>query len=191
LRFNKDDILKSIPSSTTTSTNESNEEEGNSVKSIVCLICHECPEEYVILSACSTPHIYCMSCAERMKSQPTQDTSNYRYSYRRLNHPKTNTQTITCALCNAVTNLDPDRGLNALKRRTKKRKLNFKKGECETHNKPFLYYCLECLEPICLQCRNDSYHSQHRHDTLDEAFTKCRQELGTKITLLENKKKIN
>jgi len=51
-----------------------------------------------------------------------------------------------------------------------------------------LFYCFECLEPLCEECTKQSRHINHHHDPLAEAFTKCRQEIGNKITELQDKR---
>lgn len=50
-------------------------------ESVICLVCHQGLKEYIILPNCQAPHIYCMSCANKLIKQgaPQNDYYGYRY----------------------------------------------------------------------------------------------------------------
>lgn len=156
---------------------------------IVCLICHQSPKEYIILPACQQPHIYCMACATKMIKQGN-PKNRYGYGYSRFSsaHKRATNgigQPIKCVLCSAVSTLDPDAGLNYLRR--KKRKVEEQiTGRCSIHNEDFCLFCFDDYELICHLCAG---HQRHNTEPFCDAQEKVERQIDEKTKLLSNKRK--
>jgi len=108
-------------------------------------------------------------------------------SYSRMQTQKrTNGQSIQCVRCNAISTLDPVRGLSSLRRRTK-RNVEEIKDKCADHNPDFQMYCFDDCELICYLCAGGS-HSRHNVEALDVAQKKIQVQLQTQMATLEQKR---
>jgi len=91
--------------------------------------------------------------------------------------------TIQCALCSAVSSLDPHRGLSAFKRKRKKDPTQVRYN-CSIHSEqPKFYYCFNCMESICFLCISQK-HSTHACEPLEGAYTKSLEDVGDKVVQL-------
>lgn len=155
---------------------------------IICLICHNSPREYVVLPSCQQPHIYCMTCANKMvKNQSVNNPISYRFPNRNASNKRTTSgQSIQCVLCNSSSSLDPIGGLSSLRRR-KRRKMEEKKPICPIHNEEFMLFCLDDMESICYVCAG-STHSKHNFEALDVAYKKLDSQLNTQLKIMEQKR---
>jgi len=151
---------------------------------LVCLICHKSVIEYVILPACQQPHIYCMSCANKMIKEGPPQNPHYG-NYRENNKKRSNEHTIQCVLCSSESHLDPSGGLASL-RRKKKRKLE-DKNKCPEHNEEFQMFCLDCVELICVNCLGGA-HGKHNTEALDVAQKKLQSTFQSKTLEMQKKK---
>lgn len=97
-------------------------------------------------------------------------------------------------MCEVVTELDPVLGIDALKRRVKKRKAGevYSQGSCPTHSQPLMFYCFDHSEPVCFGCiQLGGSHNGHKYDALDSAVARLKQESANKlITINEKKQKV-
>eukprot|EP01118_Nematostelium_gracile_P010118 TRINITY_DN3460_c0_g1_i2.p1 TRINITY_DN3460_c0_g1~~TRINITY_DN3460_c0_g1_i2.p1 ORF type:complete len:886 (-),score=282.73 TRINITY_DN3460_c0_g1_i2:28-2508(-) len=165
---------------------ETKQEKKGEESDIVCLVCHNSPKEYIILPNCQQPHIYCMTCAEKMVKMGGAPPLN-RYNYpRAVPNKRNNGQTIQCVLCSSMSSLDPTAGLAALRRR-KKRKLE-NHLLCPDHSEEFNMFCMECNELVCILCAGAPVHGRHNVEALDIAHTKLVSNMGVQLSTLEQKK---
>lgn len=139
-----------------------------------CSICAGVTDnEWVQLPNCTgQEHVFCIPCAERLVLR------------------RNSIRTINCSVCNASRRLFKD-GINEVlksSRNENQGRVSFENGTCPYHKDLLLYFCIDCLEPICVQCQN-GYHNDHSYETLDTTFNDAKKEIGELESEIKDKRK--
>lgn len=141
-----------------------------------CAIC-KCTlnVEWVQFNRCTdNNHSFCVSCAER---------SIVKMGIHSL-------PTFRCNVCGVQTKLNGNLGLKPfIKNISSERagRLSFESGCCPFHGDLLIYFCTECLEPICAKCHT-GFHSDHDYETLDTTFSNAKLEVQELETELKDKR---
>lgn len=130
-----------------------------------CSICRIELKSYIKLPNCSTLHPYCEDCAERLV------TRKYTHGIHPYNE-------VTCVVCRK-TNHVPGTVSDWLHSDNPERRVDYSSGNCPYHPAhALLYFCYDCLEPICVTCRSSGVaHTRHEVDSLDSALSKLQRKI--------------
>ncbi|KAF7709246.1 zinc-binding protein A33-like [Silurus meridionalis] len=58
---------------------------------------------------------------------------------------------------------------------------------CSLHSENFSLFCLDDKEPVCVVCQTSRKHTDHQFCPIEEAAIGCKEELKTKLKLLQEK----
>lgn len=121
--------------------------------------------EYIILPNCAQPHVYCVSCAQKLMETTNTQPPRFLYSLPRRIRSSSNQPQITCVLCKSVTYIDIKIGLEGLKRRRKRQQVpELTPDFCSTHKTEHIMFCLKSMQLICPQCLLSEPHKRHNDD---------------------------
>jgi len=137
-----------------------------------CVVCNTGVDgEWVSLASCQPTHYFCVSCAERCVEGQ---------GYHRL---------MRCTVCRNYQALRDVQGVKELThtRAEEEKRLSFLSGRCPFHDALLVYFCMDCMEPICGKCQS-GYHAQHEYDSLDGTLSEMNEEMTKLQTRIQSHK---
>lgn len=137
-----------------------------------CEVCTSTVDnEWVRIPSCRPAHYFCVSCAERC-------VEGHRYN-----------RSIRCTACRSSHTLREQEGVKELThtRAEEEKRLSFLSGRCPFHDALLIYFCMDCMEPICGKCQN-GYHATHDYDSLDGTLAEMNTEMNKLQSRIRNHK---
>ena len=136
-----------------------------------CTICKKIFEESYIEFPCNEKHRFCVDCMTKIVEVTPNGFS------------------VTCNRCHFNVILADLEGFEIYEKKViQERKINWTSGVCPFHSKILIYFCTDCLEPICASCKDGVFHSQHGIDAFETVYNQTRSEFIARMKEIESSK---